>query len=72
MKNINIVLFIIVLEYLVILNVYLVCFIRGVYQGEVIIKDKKELVNWLFAITLWPIVLIIALIKERRERKEEK
>jgi hypothetical protein len=29
-------------------------------------------VNWLFAITFWPIVLIIALIKERRERKEEK
>jgi len=69
MKNMNIVLFIIILEYLVILNVYLVCFIRSVYQGEIIIKDKKELVNWLFTITLWPIVLIIALIKERRERR---
>lgn len=71
MKNMNIVLFIIILEYLVILNVYFVCFIRSVYQGEIIIKDAKELVNWLFAIVFWPIVLIIALIKERRERRGE-
>lgn len=69
MKNMNIVLFIIILEYLVILNVYFVCFIRSAYQREIIIKDAKELINWLFAIVLWPIVLIIAFIKERRERR---
>lgn len=67
MKNINIVLFILILEYLVILSVYFICFIRSIYQREIIIKNIKDLIWYLFAIVLWPIVLIIALIEERKE-----
>lgn len=60
MDKLNFVLFVFVLviEYLVILGTLVVCFIRDVYTGEIVIESKKELFDWIFGIVFWPITLI--------------
>jgi hypothetical protein len=69
MKNIIVVLFVLMLEYLVILCTLIVCFIRSVYTGEIVIENKKNLIDWILSIIFWPITLIIGAVLEN-QRKE--
>lgn len=60
--------FVLVIEYLVILGTLIVCFIRDVYTGEIVIESKKHLIDWMLSIIFWPITLIIDLVLGVMER----
>lgn len=60
MDKLKLVLFVLGIEYLVILGTLIVCFIRDVYMGEIVIKSKKHLIDWMLSIVFWPITLIIS------------
>lgn len=58
MDKLKLVLFVLVIEYLVILGTLIVCFIRDIYTGKIAIESKKELFDWIFCIVFWPITLL--------------
>lgn len=53
--------------YLVALIIFIICFVRDVSNGEIIIENKIDLMRWILSIVFWPIVLIGGLIMEKRE-----
>ena len=69
MKNIIVVLFVLMLEYLVILCTLIVCFIREVYTGDIVIESKKNLIDWILSIIFWPITLIIGVVLENCKKE---
>lgn len=58
MDKLKVVLYVLVIEYLVILGTLIVYFIRDVYTGEIVIESKKDLFDWILCIVFWPITLL--------------
>lgn len=53
--------------YLAALITFIICFVRDVSDGEIIIENKIDLMRWILSIVFWPIVLIVGLITKKRE-----
>lgn len=58
MDKLKLMLFVLVIEYFVILGTLIACFIKDICMGEIVIENKKELFEWIFYIVFWPITLL--------------
>ena len=70
MDKLKLVLFVLAVEYFVILGTLIACFIKDIYMGEIVIESKKYLINWILSIVFWPITLIISWVLGVIERRK--